>query len=60
MEGGHARSVGDFAGTGDRAPRPLCRNKRGGQWQVRERLGEKAVDTEVLGVRIKRAEQPPA
>ena len=58
LDGGHARIVKEFVGVGNRAPRPLCRIRRSGQWQVLERLGDAAVDTDVLGVRIKRAEQP--
>ena len=58
MVASHARIVKEFVGVGNRAPRPLCRIRRSGQWQVRERLGDAAVDTDVLGVRIKRAEQP--
>ena len=58
LEGGHTRSVKDFAGAGDRAPRPLCNIKADGVWKVRERLGEAIVQTEVVGVKVGRAKQP--
>ena len=58
LAGGHTRSVKEFAGNDHVTLRPLCRIKKHGEWKARQRLGDAAVDTEVVGVRISRAEQP--
>jgi hypothetical protein len=56
LEGGHTRSVKDFAkvpGAG-RALKPLCVI----DGQSRQRIGNAAVPTQVVGVKIRRAENP--